>query len=225
MGYADALIGAGAALIGSAQQASSASETNAANLEIAQMNNAWSAEQYAKRYQTMTADLTKAGLNPMLAYSQSPGSAPSAQQVVFQNPMGGGSPISSAVNAYNQTRGTSAQSSHHEASAEKAKHEVDQVDALTNKIKEETKNVPDQGKQIRQTVQMLADQAALMAQQGESQAKQRQVMSATIQKLNSETDLLKLDAAAAAKFDNLGREAKQYAPIVDLIKEIVRSRR
>lgn len=38
----------------------------------------FSAEQYAKRYQTQVADLKAAGLNPMMAYGQSPGSAPTS---------------------------------------------------------------------------------------------------------------------------------------------------
>jgi hypothetical protein len=61
--------------------------TNQSNEDIAASNNQWSAEQYAKRYQVQTADMKAAGLNPMLAYNASPGSAPSAQQVTFQNPM------------------------------------------------------------------------------------------------------------------------------------------
>lgn len=36
----------------------------------------FSAQQYATRYQTQVKDLMAAGLNPMLAYMQSPGSAP-----------------------------------------------------------------------------------------------------------------------------------------------------
>lgn len=71
--------------------------TNDANFDIAKSNNQWSAEQYAKRYQVMTADLQAAGLNPMLAYSQSPGTAPTAQQVQFQNPM------ASALDAYHKS--------------------------------------------------------------------------------------------------------------------------
>lgn len=71
-------------------------DTNAANKDIAASNNEWSAAQYASRYQTQVADLKAAGLNPMLAYSQSPGSSPTAQQVQFQNPM------SSAVEAHNK---------------------------------------------------------------------------------------------------------------------------
>jgi hypothetical protein len=75
-----ALFAAGANLLGSVL-------TNEANKDIAESNNQWSAEQYAKRYQTQVADMKSAGLNPMLAYGQSPGSSPTAQQVTFQNPV------------------------------------------------------------------------------------------------------------------------------------------
>ena len=46
----------------------------------------WSAEQYAKRYQTQVKDLEAAGLNPMLAVSQGAPPAPQAQPVTLQNP-------------------------------------------------------------------------------------------------------------------------------------------
>jgi hypothetical protein len=75
-----ALFAAGANLLGSML-------TNKANEDVAESNNQWSAEQYAKRYQVQTADMKAAGLNPMLAYGQSPGSSPTAQQVTFQNPV------------------------------------------------------------------------------------------------------------------------------------------
>lgn len=71
--------------------------TNQATADRADSSNEWSAAQYASRYQTMTKDLQAAGLNPMLAYSQSPGASPSAQQVQFQNPM------ASATEAYHKS--------------------------------------------------------------------------------------------------------------------------
>lgn len=75
-----ALAAAGANLLGSIL-------TNQSNEDIAASNNAWSAEQYSKRYQTQVADMKAAGLNPMLSYNASPGSSPTAQQVTFQNPL------------------------------------------------------------------------------------------------------------------------------------------
>jgi len=108
-----ALIAGGAALAGGIL-------TNSTNKDIAEGNNQWSAEQYAKRYQTMTADMKSAGLNPMLAYSQNAGSSPTAQQVSYQNP------VASAVEAY---RGAS------DSSVKQA--QVDNILADTQ-VKEET---------------------------------------------------------------------------------------
>jgi hypothetical protein len=53
--------------------------SNQSNRDIANQTNQFSAEQYAKRYQTTVKDLQAAGLSPMLAYSQGAGSAPSGQ--------------------------------------------------------------------------------------------------------------------------------------------------
>ena len=80
-------------------------QTNQKNWDIAQSNNEWSAQQYATRYQTTVKDLQASGLNPMLAYGQGPGTAPTASQVApMQNALG------TAVEHFNKTRGTSAQS-------------------------------------------------------------------------------------------------------------------
>ena len=96
-GLVGGAIGAITGLIGQNQ-------TNQKNWDISQANNEWSAQQYATRYQTTVQDLTKAGLNPMLAYSNGPGNAPVAQQTApMQNSLG------TAVEGFNKTRATSAQ--------------------------------------------------------------------------------------------------------------------
>jgi len=190
--------------------------TNDANAERADAANAWSAAQYATRYQTMTKDLQAAGLNPMLAYSQSPGSAPTAQQVTFQNP------VSSASQAWQAVRGTEASATRDYASASQAEASIKQIDATVDKIVEETKNLPAQREQIYYTIRLLAEQAEkTIAETGNT--KQATVnLVATVKKLKAETDLLNLDVEAAKLLDNIGRESKQLQPVVDVIRSLIR---
>lgn len=64
----------------------------------------FSAQQYATRYQTTVADLQAAGLNPMLAYMNGPGSSPTSSAASAQGVSG-----SQVMNQYNQHRLASAQ--------------------------------------------------------------------------------------------------------------------
>ena len=73
-------------------------DTNASRESIANSANAFSAQQFATRYQTTTKDMEAAGLNPMLAYSQGGGSPPTGQQAQIENPM------SSALESYHQSK-------------------------------------------------------------------------------------------------------------------------
>jgi len=72
-----------------------AERANDSREKIAAEANAFAAQQYATRYQTTVKDLTAAGLNPMLAYSQGAGSAPSGQQA-----QGIENSVASAVDAH-----------------------------------------------------------------------------------------------------------------------------
>ena len=187
-------------------------DTNADTAERADSSNAWSAAQYASRYQTTVKDLEKAGLNPMLAYSQGAGSAPTAQAVQFQNP------VSSASQSLSQYAG--AEQSF--ASASQAQAAVKQIDATVDKIKEETKNIPVEGDRLRYTIQLLAEQAAKTAQETQSQTITQKVLVQTVQKLKAETSLLDFDVEAARSLDNIGRESRQLKPIVDIIRAVVK---
>lgn len=60
--------------------ARSASQANQANLEQGALNREFQAKAYQHRYQWQVKDMRAAGLNPMLSYDQSPGSAPSGAQ-------------------------------------------------------------------------------------------------------------------------------------------------
>lgn len=71
--------------------------------DAAEAANAFSAQQYASRYQTTVKDMQAAGINPMLAYGSGPGNAPSGQMAQVPNSAHG-------VNeAFNQSKVTDAQ--------------------------------------------------------------------------------------------------------------------
>jgi hypothetical protein len=93
-----ALLGGGAKAAGNA---ASTWYTNRQSQKRQREAQDFSAQQYAKRYQTQVADLKKAGLNPMLAVSQSPGSAPQGSAAPVQNPEVGSSFASGAEQASN----------------------------------------------------------------------------------------------------------------------------
>lgn len=199
------LLGAGLNFLGQ-------SNTNQQNADRADAANAWSAQQYATRYQTMRKDLEAAGLNPMLAYSQSPGTAPTAQQVTFQNPM------SAATQGFQQI-GSAQQAN---AEVEKTQHMNEQIDATVEKIKEETKNLPAQREQIYYTIRTLAEQAEKLIAETKNVQQATLVAKETVRKIKAETQLLNNQAAVEASLDNLGRTSKELAPAASILLDIIR---
>lgn len=112
-----------------------ATSANQNRSDIANQANAFSAQQYATRYQTQTKDMMAAGLNPMLSYSQGAGSSPTGQQAQVENPM------SSATEAFHQSR-----------QRDLIAAQVRQVDAGTKNTEADTKIKEAQAKLIPQQV-------------------------------------------------------------------------
>jgi len=217
---------------------------NAAQADQAASANAFSAQQFATRYQTTVKDMQAAGLSPMLAYSQGGGAPPSGQQAAMSDT------ITPAVDAGRSAymakaqsdvlraqvenveadtvakRATAgliqAQTGATGASADQSRSQVALNEANFAKIVAETKNVPKEGDRLDQTVEMLASQANLMREQGLTQGAIRASTAATIQKLIRETSLLDLDISAANALDNLGRSSKQLEPIVSIIRSLIK---
>jgi len=182
-------------------------QTNQKNWDIAQSNNAFSAQQFAQRYQTTVKDMQAAGLNPMLAYSQGGGAPPTASQVApMQNSLG------AAVEGYNRTKGTSAQSTLQEQQAQQSQAQVGLINSQSAKTAAETKVAEEQAKLLQadyekrtsekplveqqtktseQQAQAYAQQAIASAQQAVQSQKQVEVLNQNLDNLKAELQRLK----------------------------------
>lgn len=205
---------------------------------------AFSAGQYATRYQTTVKDLQAAGLNPMLAYTQGAGSAPGSSAASSAGFPDFGAAINQAkmnsaqiANIHADTANKAAQAdliagqaAQAWASAGQSNANVGLINETVNKVKAETEkvrgdtNFEQQQQMLRNAVFNVYQQGALAQERGISEGQSRSLMQATIGKILNETALGKLDLEAALKFDNFGREAKQYEPIIDLFKTLIRQR-
>lgn len=92
--------GLGASIGGMVGGAIGQHETNAANAEQAELNRQFQANQSATSYQRAVQDMQKAGLNPMLAYSQGGASTPGGSTATM------GNVVSAGVSTAQQALGT-----------------------------------------------------------------------------------------------------------------------
>lgn len=206
----------------------------------------FSAEQYAKRYQVTMKDMEAAGMNPMLAYQGVGGSFPTGSPASPGNNFSGmGSRAVQAaatsaqienvradtLNKTAQANLIDAQTSATLASADVSRSSLSQIDATVDKIRSEIDkikgdtNFDTQQEILRMTAWQL-QQAGVQAQEmGMTQGQQRVMIQSTIDKLISETRLNQLDLDAAAKMDNIGREAGQLRPMIEMILGALRSSR
>ena len=239
--------GAAASLLGGERR-------NQAQADQAASANAFSAQQFATRYQTTVKDMQAAGLNPMLAYSQGGGAPPSGQQGQMQDTftpavqsgtaglaarLGArkleaeienihadtAQKAASSMERYGEAGNKPAQSERDYASAAHFRSQVGLNEVMFKKVNAEIHNIPLEGDRIKAATESLAKQANLFLEQGATQGWVRSQLSAVISKLNSENELLRLDISAADQVSNLGREAGQLKPVIDIIVSILRSMR
>jgi len=212
-------------------------DRNAAAADVAREANAFSANQYATRYQTQVKDLEAAGLNPMLAYGQSPGAAPTGQQYQVSNPFERvATDYSSAANVERSGSNIEAdtavkradmwlkeaQTQLSGASADQSRAVTHKLEAEAKKISEEIKNVPLEGDRLIALVKNLRESTSLINQQAATEKERSVQMKWLALKTMVEGDLLTFDREAIEKAENFGKESAQFKPLIDMILSLSR---
>lgn len=202
---------------------------NSQQASSANTANQFSAQQYATRYQTTMKDMQAAGLNPMLAYQQGAGTAPSGQQAIYQDT------ISPAVSAYQAERLQRTQADLNTSSAARADQDIEVMKSTIKKIDSETRNLDDVQSQLRAVVENLYEQNSILRKQGANLDKQNEVLTKTVRKMDSEIKNLDLqaigqaadnilknfDVNAAESLGNLGRNTREVKPILDVLTRLL----
>ena len=206
---------------------------------------AFSAQQYATRYQTQTEDMKKAGINPMLSVSSGAGSQPTSTAA---SP---GSNFTQASLNKAQIENIRAQTELNSANAAKARVEaqvaerfghpqaeanlnqtmaqaglssqqIGKVDQETRHVIAQIQNTKDENERIHATITYLKRQADMLNETTITEPVKRDLLRQQALKVINETGLTALDLQAAKDLGNIGRETQQLKPLLDILRGLIR---
>ena len=206
---------------------------------------AFSAQQYATRYQTQTEDMKKAGINPMLSVSSGAGSQPTSTAATPASNF-----TQSEINRA-QIKNIEAQTELNSANAAKARVEaqvaerfghpqaeanlnqtmaqaglssqqIGKVDQETRHVIAQIQNTKDENQRIHATITYLQRQADFLNETTITEPVKRDLLRQQAQKVINETGLTALDLQAAKDLGNIGRETQQLKPLLDILRGLIR---
>lgn len=201
--------------VGAAVNAQSVSETNQANLQIAEDNCAFQEYMSNTAYQRGVRDMQKAGINPMLAYSQGGSSTPAGSTATMQPTNEGDALKSLASSAFEaerldkelQQKDSAIALQDASAEAQKVKAQLDRTSA--RKVAVDTKNAETYGRKLMMDAEVQREN--LPAEFGAAKA------------ARTESELREANAQfgkSASTWDNIMSRARDFLGVANNASQI-----
>jgi hypothetical protein len=215
--------------------------TNQARSDQAQDQMAFQERMSNSSYQRQVADLSAAGLNPMLAYIKGGGaSTPPGAMAQLENPVAAATSAyqtaASVGKTYAETENVEADTANKRANqfliaaqtevagvtADEKRQNINNLEVQAKKISEEIKNIPLEGDRLIALVKNLSASTSLIRDQAQTEQQRAVQMKFLAMKTMLESDLLTFDVKSAQDLENLGRDSKQLQPTVQMLLDLTR---
>lgn len=214
----------GTALVGGLMARDNQEDAQAHAIQVAQ-----------NKYQWTMEDMRKAGLNPMLAYSQGASASPSSAMAAAPNFAQAFMADASQQQAETSARQVELNEKQIDAVVEKTRQEVvnlktvdQQNNALLDNIRQEYQNLVKQGfnltevgNQLRKTVERMDAEIPLISNQSVTESFRHLLVKAQAADSNAAALLKGNDLKAAEMLENSGAVGKALMPIAQILKMIL----